>query len=53
MILDETRAHLDLKSREFLLETIDDLVKHKDSSVIIFVTQRIEDITSSFDKGLA
>lgn len=53
MILDEVCAHLDLKNRELFLEIIDNFAKAKNSPVIIFVTQRIEDITGAFEKGLA
>lgn len=53
IILDEVCAHLDLRNRELFLEIIDNFAKDKNSPVIIFVTQRIEDITSAFEKGLA
>ena len=53
MILDEVCAHLDLRNREHFLEIIDNFAKSDDSPVIIFVSQRIEDITEAFEKGLA
>ncbi len=53
MILDEVCAHLDLKNREFFLDIIENFARDKASPVIIFVTQRIEDITGAFEKGLA
>jgi len=52
MILDEACAYLDLKSREFLLDTIDRLANDNNSPAIIFVTQRIEDIIPALNKGL-
>jgi iron complex transport system ATP-binding protein len=52
MILDEACVHLDLKSREFLLDTIDKLAKKEDSPTILFITQRIEDILPSFEMGM-
>ena len=52
MILDEACAYLDLKSREFLLDTIDKLAKDSNSPTIIFVTQRIEEIIPAINKGL-
>ena len=52
VILDETCVYLDLCSREALLEAIDDLANGLDSPTMIFITQRIEEITSSFNKGL-
>jgi len=52
MILDEACVHLDLKSREHLLDMLEDLTKSKDSPTIIFVTQRIEDIIPVFNKGM-
>ena len=51
-ILDEACVYLDLGSREILLAAIDKLAKKKDSPTILFVTQRIEEITKSFDKGM-
>lgn len=52
MIFDEACVHLDLKTREFLLETIDDLAIRKDTPTILFITQRIEDISSAFTNGI-
>jgi len=52
MILDEACVHLDLKSREMLLETIDALAKRKNAPTIIFITQRIDDILPVFQRGM-
>lgn len=52
MILDEACVHLDLKSREFLLESIDSFVRKPDSPSVLFVTQRIEEILPVFNMGL-
>jgi len=52
IILDEACVHLDLKSREFLLDTIEDFASKKNSPTIIFITQRIEDISPVFNYGL-
>lgn len=52
MILDETCVYLDLRSREILLESIDALASSEKSPTILFVTQRIEEISSSFEHGL-
>ncbi len=52
MILDEACAHLDLKSREFLLNTVAKLSKINNSPVIIFVTQRLEDIIPELETGI-
>ncbi len=52
MIFDEACAYLDLKSREFLFDTIDKLAKDSSSPTIIFVTQRIEDLIPAINKGL-
>ncbi|MFA7231277.1 MAG: ATP-binding cassette domain-containing protein [Victivallaceae bacterium] len=52
MILDEACVHLDLCSREFLLKTIEELARREDSPTIIFITQRIEDITPVFERGM-
>lgn len=52
VILDEACVHLDLKSREFLLKTIDDFARQDDAPTIIFITQRIEDILPVFTHGL-
>jgi iron complex transport system ATP-binding protein len=51
MILDEACVHLDIKSREQFLSTVKSLADSKSSPTIIFVTQRIEDLTSIFDYG--
>ena len=52
MILDETCVYLDLSSREYLLSAVDELAASKDSPTMIFITQRIEEITASFNKGM-
>lgn len=52
VILDETCVYLDLKSREFLLEAIDALAAAENSPTMLFITQRIEEITASFDRGI-
>ncbi|HJO95635.1 MAG TPA: ATP-binding cassette domain-containing protein [Victivallales bacterium] len=52
MILDEACVHLDLKSREHLLDMLKNLTQSKESPSIIFVTQRIEDIIPEFNKGM-
>lgn len=52
VILDETCVYLDLTSREILLKAIDVLAARKNSPTMVFITQRIEEITKSFDRGL-
>lgn len=52
LILDETCVHLDLYSREILLSAIDSLAEQSPETTILFVTQRIEEITKTFGKGL-
>jgi iron complex transport system ATP-binding protein len=52
MILDEACVHLDLKSREFLLEFIDVFARRPDSPSVLFITQRLEEILPVFDMGL-
>ena len=52
MILDEACVHLDLKSRELLLETIDAFAKRENAPTIIFITQRIDDILPVFQRGM-
>lgn len=52
MIFDEACAHLDLKIREFLLETIDELAARRETPTILFITQRIEDISPVFTNGI-
>lgn len=52
MILDEACVHLDLKSRELLLETIDAFASRKNAPTIIFITQRIDDILPVFKHGM-
>ncbi len=52
MILDEACVHLDLKSRELLLETIDAFARRRNAPAIIFITQRIDDILPVFKRGM-
>jgi iron complex transport system ATP-binding protein len=52
MILDEACVYLDLGSREILLAAVDKLARRKDSPTILFITQRIEEITKSFERGM-
>jgi iron complex transport system ATP-binding protein len=52
MILDEACVHLDFKSREYLLNVIDELAAQPDAPPIIFITQRIEDISKTFTNGI-
>jgi len=52
LILDEACVHLDFKSREYLLQVIDELVKNPDAPTVIFITQRIEDISQTFSNGI-
>jgi iron complex transport system ATP-binding protein len=52
MILDEPCVHLDMKGREYLLESIDNFAKLPNAPTIIFITQRIEDIIPVFKHGI-
>ncbi|MDD5697752.1 MAG: ATP-binding cassette domain-containing protein [Victivallaceae bacterium] len=52
MLLDEACVHLDLKSRELLLETIDALARRENTPTIIFITQRIDDLLPVFSRGM-
>lgn len=52
VILDETCVYLDLSSREILLKAIDSLAGSANAPTMIFITQRIEEITANFDRGL-
>ena len=52
MLLDEPCVYLDLSSREYLLSAIDELAAGPDAPTMIFITQRIEEITASFTKGM-
>lgn len=52
LILDEACVHLDMKSREHLLETIERVAEQPGSPTMVFITQRIEDVTGVFTKGL-
>ncbi len=52
MILDEPNVYLDIAEREFLLKTVDKLAKENPDLTIIFISQRIEDILPTFNKGM-
>lgn len=52
IILDEACVHLDMKSREFLLDHIDKFARKKHAPTIIFITHRIEEIGSVFSNGM-
>ena len=52
MILDEPSVFLDIAGREFLLNTIADLAATRPDLTLIFITQRIEDILPTFDRGM-
>ena len=52
MILDEPSVYLDIAGREFLLNTIDELAASHPQLTIIFITQRIEDILPTFNRGM-
>lgn len=52
LILDEACVHLDLHTREYLLNYIDNIAAKKIVSNIIFISHRIEDITPTFTKGM-
>ncbi len=52
LILDEPCVHLDMCSREYLLSTIEELLQRPDAPTMIFITQRIEDITPIFSRGM-
>ncbi|QSH41250.1 ATP-binding cassette domain-containing protein [Lentisphaerota bacterium ZTH] len=52
IILDEACVHLDMKSREFLLATIEEMARKPDCPTTVFITQRIDDILPVFDKGM-
>lgn len=52
LILDETCVHLDLKSREILLDSIESIAARSRKTTILFVTQRLEEITASFQHGM-
>ncbi len=51
-ILDEACVYLDLRSREILLDALDKLALKPGAPTILFVTQRIEEITRTFEKGM-
>jgi iron complex transport system ATP-binding protein len=52
LILDEPCVHLDMKSREYLLSSIDELAGKKSSPSMIFISHHIEDISPVFKFGL-
>ena len=52
MIFDEPNVYLDIKEREFLLKTLDNIIKTNPELTIIFISQRIEDILPTFQKGM-
>jgi iron complex transport system ATP-binding protein len=52
LILDEACVHLDFRSREYVLQAVDELAAAPQAPTIIFITQRIEDIGSCFRHGL-
>lgn len=52
MILDEPSVFLDIAGREFLLNTIADMAAARPELTLIFITQRIEDILPTFDRGM-
>jgi iron complex transport system ATP-binding protein len=52
LIFDEACVHLDMKSREHLLDCINEMARRENSPTIVFITQRIEDITEVFTKGM-
>lgn len=52
LILDETCVHLDLQSREILLDSIDSIARNSPETTMVFITQRIEEITQTFEQGM-
>ena len=52
LILDEPCVHLDMRSREYLLNTIEELLSRPNAPNLVFITQRIEDITPAFSRGM-
>ena len=52
LILDEACVHLDLKTREHLLSCINQLAERPGAPTIVFITQRLEDITRVFSRGM-
>lgn len=52
LVLDEPCSHLDMRSREHLLDTIDGLTHRDKHPLILFVTHRVEDIIPLFTHGL-
>lgn len=52
MIFDEPSVYLDIAEREFFLKIIEDLAKNCEDLTILFISQRIEDILPSFDRGM-
>ncbi|UDQ96561.1 ATP-binding cassette domain-containing protein [Lentisphaerota bacterium WC36G] len=52
VIFDEPCVYLDMRSREYLLEVLESYATRKNASTLIFITQRIEDITPTYTDGL-
>ncbi len=52
VIFDEPCVYLDMRSREYLLEVLEAYAARKNAPTIIFITQRIEDITQTYTNGL-
>jgi len=52
LILDEACAHLDMKNREYLLDIIDGFCRQKNSPMVLFISQRIEDLLPVFEHGM-
>ncbi len=52
VIMDEPTVYLDISGREFLLESIHELVQTRPDLTILFITQRTEDILGDFDRGM-
>lgn len=52
LILDEPYGHLDMKAREFLMETIEKIAEKPDAPSIVFITQRIEEISPFLNRGM-
>ncbi len=52
MILDEASVYLDITSREYLLNNIEAMARTIPGLTILFITQRIEDITPVFTRGM-
>ena len=52
MILDEACVHLDLGSREHLLEAVGRLAAKRHAPTILYITHRLEEILPAFTHGL-